>query len=437
MGIQGESVVEIFCSIRDAIEEGQLSRGEKLPTVRALADQLGVNRNTVALAYKRLAEQGLIETSGRAGSRVLRRSAVLPEQEWDYGPGVRDLSLGNPDPDLLPDLGPAIRAAAARPRQLYGGLREVPALVEAVRAQARADGLDAEHVAIVGGAVDGMDRVLSAHLGPGDTVGVEEPCFTRVLQLVRALGLQPVPMRLDDEGILPSAFEEVLQRQVRAVIVTPTAHNPTGATLTANRAEQLRVILAAYPNVLLVEDDHYRRLTTRPAFSLAAKHRVEKWAVVRSFSKCLGPDLRIGVLFGDAETVYRVRARLAVGMAWVSHLLQWVAVELIKNPATSHASQRAGTIYRRRREHVLNLLEERGIAANGVEGLHVWIPTSKDQAIARFLIARGWAVRTGDMFSMDNAEGLRVTSAVLREEEAETFAEHVAAAMRPSKRTIG
>lgn len=429
--ITGRSAVDIFLRLRAAIETGEILPGVKLPTVRGLAEQLNVHRNTVSQAYRRLAQHGLVVSSARGGTSVAVRldPDLIPDP--DFGPGVRDLSLGNPDTAFFPDVSAAIKRAAGRPRPLYGGPPDVPELLDAIASLVRKDGVPAENISIVSGGFDGMERALSAHLGPGDSVAMEEPGFTQVTPMVRALGMVPVPMAMDTEGVLPDSLEAALKKGVRAVIVTPTAQNPTGATLTATRAADLAAILRRYSNTLLIEDDHYRMLTTSPAYSIAAHAPTDRRVLVRSFAKCFGPDIRLAVLIGDATTLLRVRQRMALGAQWVSHLLQWTVLELLNNSTAQKKLEKAGLVYNERRNALIEAFARNGITGYGVDGLFVWVPIARDTLISRHLLAKGWAVQTGDRFRIKEAYGLRITSAILDSGDAEKLAADLANAIRP------
>ncbi|HSC81666.1 MAG TPA: GntR family transcriptional regulator, partial [Chitinolyticbacter sp.] len=122
---------DIYLRLRSAIEAGELVQGEALPTIRALAEQLAVNRNTVAAAYRRLIVAGLAESAGRGGTRVAPRSRLgLPAGAPLHAPqaGFAELASGNPDPDLLPDYAPHL-ARLTLPHALYGQPCYEPRLV--------------------------------------------------------------------------------------------------------------------------------------------------------------------------------------------------------------------------------------------------------------------------------------------------------------------
>ena len=158
----------------------------------------------------------------------------------------------------------------------------------------------------------GLERILATHLRPGDAVIVEDPQWVSSLSLFRVLGLEIVPATIDDEGMRPAALAEALEsRRISALILTPRAQNPFGSALSVERAEQLRAIIADYPKVIVVEDDHASLIAGAPAMTLTTDRT--KWAVIRSMSKALGPDLRVAVISSDADTADRVEGRLQLG----------------------------------------------------------------------------------------------------------------------------
>lgn len=98
---------------------------------------------------------------------------------------------------------------------------------------------------ITSGAIDAIERLLCAHLLPGDSVVVEDPCFLSSINMLRYAGFSASPVNVDSEGMQPDMLEIALQKGARAVILTPRAHNPTGCSLSASRAAQLQEIWPA------------------------------------------------------------------------------------------------------------------------------------------------------------------------------------------------
>jgi DNA-binding transcriptional MocR family regulator len=347
---------------------------------------------------------------------------------------VRDLGDGNPDPALLPDLGEALAAAAVaygRGPGLYGDAAVVPRLAELARAGLDADGVPAGPVAVASGSLDAIERVLTAHLKPGDAVAVEDPGWGALLDLVPALGMRVVPVALDGEGPLPGEVERALKAGVGALVVTDRAQNPTGATVGAGRAGELRSVLAEYPGVLLVEDDHGHAIVDLPVYPLAGV--TERWAFVRSVSKAYGPDLRVAVLTGDGLTVDRVTGRQRLGPGWVSALLQRTVAYLWETGAVDTTA--VDRSYGERRDALVRALEERGITAYGRTGMNVWVPVSDETGAVTRMLHSGWAVAPGARFRMDSPPGIRLTVSSLTAADIEPLADAVAAAA-PAARPV-
>ncbi|AWW42768.1 aminotransferase class I/II-fold pyridoxal phosphate-dependent enzyme [Streptomyces cadmiisoli] len=431
--IEGRGAAEISASVERAVGAGALPPGHLLPPMRELAARLGVNPNTVAAAYRILRERGVIETAGRRGSRVRAKPATTARDaiRVDVPEGVRDMAAGNPDPALLPPLATAFAAAGAqadREPVLYGDAPVEPELARVARADLDAGGVPDGPVVVTSGSLDAVERVLAAHLKPGDAVAVEDPGWGSLLDLVPALGLRTVPVQVDDDGPLPADVDRALAAGARALIVTDRAQNPTGAALSAARARALRTVLGRHPDTLLIEDDHGHGIVDLPLHPLAGVTR--HWAFVRSTAKAFGPDLRIAVLTGDELTLDRVRGRQRLGPGWVSRLTQRAVVRLwadgaVDTPAVSAA-------YGGRRDALIGALARHGIAAYGRSGLNVWIPVPDETGAVARLQHAGWAVAPGARFRMSVPPGIRVTVSTLTEGEAGPLAEAIAAAVRPA-----
>lgn len=439
--------------MRDLVDSGALLPEAELPTVRALADLLGVNRNTVASAYAVLVKAGVAETGGRRGTRVAGIPQVPREIDWTTGwpttddaadtgqelavdPGDRpdpgrtsglvDLASGNPDPALMPNLA-APASTGGYETVLYGD----PAIDPGLRAWAAEQVSpllpDARGLVVAHGAVDAIDRVLGTHLTRGDAVAVEDPCFLASIGVLRVNGYPTAPVTTDEHGMVATSLAEAISDGARAVVCTVRALNPTSASVTARRAAELRAVLAEHPHVLVIEDDHFSGIAT------TAYHRVTppnhpRWALVRSFSKFLGPDLRLAVVAADPDTIRRLETRLAVGATWVSRLLQHIAHQLLTDPAVHELLTRAAATYRERRHLLVDTLRCRGapVSATGTDGLNVWIKLSQPAGpvVAR-LAARGWAVSDGATYALtDNpTPALRITVSTLTPTQAQAFAD--------------
>ncbi len=176
---------------------------------------------------------------------------------------------------------------------------------------------------------------------------------------MRYAGFTPCPVAVDAEGMDPDGLEEALRNGARAVILTPRAHNPTGCSLTETRAHALREVLARYPQVLAIVDDHFALLSATPWHSpLPAS--TQRWALVRSMSKTLGPDLRLAFIASDAATSAALRLRLNAGSQWVSHLLQDLTLACLTDEAFIASMTETRRHYRQQNEKLAAALARYG-----------------------------------------------------------------------------
>lgn len=424
--ISGNTSAAISGSVEAGIRQNTLPAGHPLPPIRELAERLGVSPATVAAAYRRLRERGLVETAGRNGTRVRPRPpvAVRPNRQPHVPAHLVDLSTGEPDTQLLPDPTNVLRRI---PRAVHGYRQgPLPELVDAARDRLRP--VPADHLTVTGGALDGIDRVLAAYLRPGDRVAVEDPGWANLLDLVAALGLHPIPVPVDDDGPDPAGLTVALKNGAAAFVVTSRAQNPTGAVVTAGRARRLRAVLRAYPGVLLVEDDHAAELAEEPLHPLAGATTC--WAFIRSCAKPYGPDLRVAVLAGDEATVARVEGRMRLGSGWVSTILQRVVLAMWSDPAVAAAVDRARQEYGQRRTALCAALARRGVPARGRNGVNVWVPVPDETLAIGRLRDAGFAVAPGSLFRIAASRGVRVSVGALRPAMVEPVADALADAVQ-------
>lgn len=431
LAITGLRADAIARSVEESLAAGRLRPGEVLPPVRTLAASLGVSPTTVAAAYRALRQRGVVLGEGRRGTRIANRAGAMLRLPIPVAEGARNLADGNPARELLPDLDPVLHRLSFS-RDLYGERPVVPEFEAAARRLLEADGIEAPALSVMSGAMDAIERVLATQLRPGDRVAVEDPAFAGVLDLLAALGLEPVPFAIDDEGADPDAVGRVLERGVTCVIVTPRAQNPMGAATSPARATELRKVLDRHPSTLLIEDDHAAGVAGSALVTLASRRR-PRHAYVRSMAKALGPDVRVAILAGAADVVEKVEARQAIGMRWVSRLLQRLVAGALADETVLAAVRQAEREYAKRRSGLLDALAARGLEAHGRSGLNVWIPVREEAAAVQGLALAGWSVAPGERFRVRSGPGLRVTVSRLGPEETLEFAEAAARALKPSR----
>ncbi|HWX96723.1 MAG TPA: aminotransferase class I/II-fold pyridoxal phosphate-dependent enzyme [Solirubrobacteraceae bacterium] len=430
--IRAASAAELVESIEAGVAGGALAPGDRLPSVRRLALEVGLSPVTVAAALAELRRRGVVVTEPRRGSRIGQGPPISSLRvPMPVPPGARDLSRGNPDPALLPDLARAL-SRIELPVRLYGEPAAVPELTALAREQLQADGVPGEDLCVVSGALDGIERVLEAHLRSGDRVAVETPGYAALFDLLRARGLTLVPVEMDERGMRPDALRGALGRGASAVIVTPRGQNPTGAALDGARVRELGGVLDAFPRTLVIEDDHLGPIAGCELHTTVGGR--QRWAATRSVAKALGPDLRLAVLAGDPQTVARVQGRQQCGPGWVSHILQTLVVGLWTDRSVAELVTRAALTYAERRECLLACLRSAGVRALGASGLNVWVPVDEETTVVGALLQRGWVVAPGAPYRLPGTPpAIRVTIATLSEPEAARFAGDLAEVMAPAR----
>lgn len=433
MDITGNTATEIAANIRRLVDTGSLAPGVSLPPVRQLAERLEVNRNTVGAAYKKLVLAGVAVTGRRAGTVISAHSRAVDQEGFAPGTAVRDIGSGNPDPLFLPR--PFAPRGPRKAQVLYGESTVDPGLSQWATAWFAADHPRPLRLTVTSGAVDAVERLLAQALTQGDGVALEDPCFLASINTIRLGGYRPIPVGIDAQGMTIDGLRTALEAGARAVVCTPRAHNPTGASLSATRARGLRRVLADHPHVLVIEDDHYSLLSTSSYHSIVDRTH-PRWALVRTVSKFLGPDLRVAVVASDDHTAEQLAARIGPGRTWTSHLLQRTVAAMLTDSATLELISRARTHYSERNRHFAGLLQARGIDIGTGDGLNVWLPVNADPgSVSKELLRRGWLTRTGDSFALTGTDGsrnLRLTVHDLHDNEAAQLADDIAAVLPPA-----
>ena len=426
--IAGSTATAIAESIERALDAGRFASDETLPTIRALAEKLGVSPTTVSAAFALLRRRGRIVGRRRGGSIVVARAEFQSgTQAAPSALGGCNLAVANPDPAFLPPMRAALTATLVE-RRLYTDIADSPALVAIARRAFVADAIPADYVGVASGAMDAIERALLATLAPGDTLALEELTYPPYVELARVLGLRVVRVAIDARGIVPGALRDAVRAGAKALIVVPRAHNPTGASFDATRVRELERVLAAAPDVIVLEDDFLANVCGVPLATLVANRK--HFLHVRSLAKTLGPDLRVAPFAGDALTVARIRARQHIGYGWVSVTLQDTAAVLWRDPETKQLIRRATRAYAKRRAGFVRALETVGLVGTPGCGFTVWVSVRDEAAAVGSAQAAGYTIDGGARYREHPSPGVRVTTATLGARDAEALAAALATAGR-------
>jgi DNA-binding transcriptional MocR family regulator len=376
-----------------------------------VARDLGVAPATVSAAWAQLTRAGLIETDGRRGTRV-REASVGPRRyrrALDSQLSYRvDLSTGLPDPRLLPDLHEAMQRVP-RDVSAHSYLEEpvVPALREVVEGSWPNP---VEALTIVDGAMDAHSQFVAGHLRFGDRVAVEQPCFPPLLDLLEMAGVVALGVGYDRHGPVVADVVAALDAGAKVLFFQPWGQNPSGQSLSPERAEQLAAVIDGR-DALVVEDDSAGGGSSRPPVSLGA-YLPARTLLVRSFSKTHGPDLRLAAIGGPASVVEPLVERRFLGQGWSSRLVQSILLDLLTDPRSRALVAAAQSSYAARTAAMADALAERGIDVPGRDGINVWVPVAEQGAALLHLAASGIRAASGDPFwiSPPGLDHIRITT---------------------------
>jgi len=418
-------------AVSRAVRDGALQPGARLPPIRVLAAQLGLSPTTVSAGWALLARSGAIHTDGRRGTTVADLQDPIPgryrralEQQLEF---ALDLSTGIPDSALLPNLGLALSelTTAGTPGS-YLDDPILPGLLDVLKAQWP---YAADELMVVDGAMDALDLVSRSLLRFGDRAVVEHPCFPPLLDLLESIGVEVVGVPVDHVGLLPKPLTTALSRPAAAVFLQPRAQNPTGASMTEQRAQDLAPILAQ-AGMPVVEDDSSGAVAATTPISLG------QWIPgqvihIRSFSKSHGPDLRLAAMSGPSDLLREIIHHRQLGQGWSSRLLQRVLLSLLTDPTTVADVDRARDEYTRRRDALVAALASCGVQVASGDGLNLWVPVNDESAAIVRLASQGVGVTPGSPFDVlpGGGDHVRVTVGLVADGH-EELAQILAAAGR-------
>ncbi|MBR7991188.1 PLP-dependent aminotransferase family protein [Burkholderia cenocepacia] len=422
-------VETVMDTLRARIASRVLMPGARVPSIRMMADALGVSKSTVVDAYERLASEGVLVArrgsgfyvSGHApplalaelGPRLDREldPLWLSRQSLEAAPTSVKPGCGWLPSSWLPDesLRRALRAVSRDEADAltdYATPLGLPALRQQLAWRLAQHGVHAEpaQIMLTDGGTHALDLVCRLLLEPGDTVVLDDPCYFNFQALLRAHRARIVSVPFTPNGPDLVRFEQVLaEHRPRLYITNAALHNPTGATLAPPVAHRL-LTLAAEHGLLIVEDDIFADFESTPAPRLAAFDGLSRVVSIGSFSKTLSAaircgyvaarpewidalvDLKLATSFGNAQIGANVVHRLLIDGTYRRHL---------DSLRARLADAMGETIRRLARAGLAIWTEPRG-------GLFVWaeLPDGLDAArVARHALDHDVVLAPGNVFS--------------------------------------
>ena len=429
----------LFEQIRDAITTGRLEPGDRLPTSRDLAAELGVARSTIAAVYGRLAGEGFLHTRTGDGTFVARhpdgagrrkrvattalaprRQAPKPRPPLSVTDVSIDLRSGRPDPNLFPlvDWRRCVTSALQTPPPGYGDPAGLPVLRRVLASwisRSRGVVTTADQVLVTAGAQQALDLFARVLLAPGDVVAIEEPGYPLARRVFQHHGLRVVPVPVDLDGIIVGQIPAA----ARAVYVTPSHQSPTGVTLTAARRRAL-LAFAVDRRAAIIEDDYdteYRHVD-RPLEPMQRLDTTGRVLYIATFSKTLSPSLRLGFAVVPEPLVDPLSDARALTDTQPPHLTQAALATFIADGHLDRHLRRTRRIYRSRHDlvaeqiaslHLDGLIGRPHRSNAGLHNMISMLDRNDANVVVARLAARGIAVdTTADWWSTDPQPGLMI-----------------------------
>ncbi|WP_028560486.1 PLP-dependent aminotransferase family protein [Paenibacillus pinihumi] len=454
------SEIPIYKQIADEIERrisyGEYPPGSQLPSERKFAEQLGVNRSTIILAYSELRSLGIIESHTGSGTRVSKDKweatprhtpnwkryaeggSFLPNlpflrrirEALQQQPSLIDFASGELGPDLAPvaEINALIRKLpdlsylGYNDPQGYFPLRQ--ALLSYLEHYRHIHSTESS-VLITSGSQQSLYLITQCLLSPGDAVAIEDPSYCYSLPMFQSAGLRLFRLPSDERGVRPEDIRALYKKhRIKMLFLNPTYQNPTGAVLDQERRVQL-LDVASELGLPIVEDDPFSLTAydVRPPLPLKAMDTVGSVLYIGSLSKIAASGLRVGWMVAPraiAERLADARAQMDFGLSIVP---QQVALQFLGSDDFAPHLERLRMKLLYKRDLLVETLQRE--LADEVTftvpegGLHLWCkirPKVSDARLFEEAIRRGVAFSPGSVYGSDSGY-MRLTYARPRTEE--------------------
>ena len=378
--------VEIYRQVRDAIVNGTLRPGDRVPPSRELAAALDVSRMIVTIAYERLSAEGFVVSRVGDGTFVRphlvqrqkafgRRQgggALRARREWQSiplptafaRPAAFDFRTGIPDRSLFPQtvwrrlLARTLRASCETGGP-YGDPAGHPDLRAAIARHvgiSRGVIVSPDDVTVTNGTQQALDIIGRILLGPGDGIAVEDPGYVVPRRLFRAMGSRVVGVPVDREGLVVHK----IPRNVRAVYVTPSHQYPLGISMTLARRRSLLAWAERHDGAVIEDDyDSEFRFGDRPLEPLRTLDMAGRVIYVGSFSKTVLPALRLGFMITPPSLGSAVHAAKFLSDWHSPTVLQLALAEFLETGGFGRHLRKVNAVYRERHQMLTTALATR------------------------------------------------------------------------------
>ena len=361
----------LYRSIRGDILSGALSPGEKLPSKRALAQNLEVSKITVEAAYNQLLSEGYISSREKVGYFVekvghhaLPQTGEIPKQQSSPREYLLDLTSNGTEQfpfsvwsrlqrEVMLDYGEKLLLPL--PNQ---GIPELRQAIADHLAAFRGMHVDPDNI-LIGAGTDFLYNLLIQLLGRDKTYAVEEPGYSKIRKIYAAGGVVCVSASMDSQGVVPDSLDTA-----QVLHCSPSHHFPTGLVTTVSR--RMELLNWAKQGKWIIEDDYDSefRFDAHPKPALQALDRAGRVIYMNTFSKSLAPSIRISYMVLPTGLMAEFRRRLGFYSCTVPSFEQYTLARFLSRGHFEKHINRMRKIYKQRRNTVISLLETCGFSEN-------------------------------------------------------------------------
>ncbi len=455
---------QIFRQLKEMIEKGSLSPGDKLPSTRKMAETLGVHRTTVCRAYDELWAAGYLETQVGGYSRVRQRNSLArndsnsfePIFDWESRFSTASSSLNHyshispikdknmldfrplsPDSDLLPvdDYRHCVNLVLKENGNKlldYGHSLGFEPLRNLLAKQMQLHGISAkpEEIILTNGIQHGLALLLPVLFNPGDTIIVESPSYTKGIWLMKYLNLNIIEVPITFQGIDLDVLEKKLKKhKVKAIYTMPTFQNPTGLSTSQVHREKLLALCEQF-QVPLIEDgfEEEMKYFGKAVLPIKSMDRNKLVIYMGTFSKILFPGIRIGWIVASDSLISKLASlKQTTELSGIS-LTQAAVHQFCDKGFYELHKKRIHRVYRKRMQFALQacreFIDSDKLTYTKPEGGYlIWFvtvdPIIDEDTFIKKLYNAGVAVSPGSHFfaTENNQVGFRFSIAHRKEDE--------------------
>ena len=394
--------------LAQAILNGQVPMGEKLPPQRNLAHRLGVTTGTISRAYAILERQGLATARVGDGTYVRSVEHVPASESSDHQQPIdlaHNVAMVGDESSALHEAFQSLALDAELMRQVLSyqsetGMRRHR---EAGAQWLRRFGTSGQwnRVMVTHGAQHGLACVLRTVARPGDAVLTESLSYPGLQALARSMRLQLIGIETDEQGMVPQALERAAKTfDTKFVYCAPTLHNPTGATMSMERREAVAAVMRTH-GLFIIEDCVHAAMQANPLPALST-WLPEQSFLLSSFSKVLAPGLRVGYVEAAPAWLSKFAASMRADSWMVAPLLPEIATRWLESGAMEGLIAQQRQMTAQRLECARAVLQGLDFKTDAEFPL-IWLPLPEPWRAGQFAAAlrqAGVRVRTADHFAV-------------------------------------